>query len=176
MKILGIVFAVCGVIVLLNADFDSAVVCFALAALFLCLWYRKRKATAPINPVLAAELSEWPETFNGEALAYHYEEIKLYTPPKYQKSRPRIKAGTELEVMPEPENPYDNCAVKFTYKGKTLGYVYKGGLQDMFNDWFTYGHPFIVRFLKYGSPESVAVNVAFYRGNDKKQPVTAEQE
>lgn len=176
MKIWGIVFAVCGVFVLLNADFDSAFVCFGLAVLLIFLWYRKNKKAAPISPEQIVQFAQWPEKLQDEVLAYHYENVKLYTPPRYEKNRPRIKAGTELDVMPEPENPYDNRAVKFSYNGKTIGYVNRGRLQDMFNDWFTYGHPFIVRFLEYDSPESVAVNIAFYRGKEKKQSVSAEDE
>lgn len=34
-----------------------------------------------------------------------------------------LKAGTPLELVPEPDNPYDSEAVALRYYGAKLGYV-----------------------------------------------------
>jgi hypothetical protein len=36
-----------------------------------------------------------------------------------------LKIGSELSLVAEPDNPYDNEAVAICYKGKKLGYVPK---------------------------------------------------
>ena len=35
----------------------------------------------------------------------------------------KLKAGKKLDLVPEPDNPYDPCAMAIYRKGKKLGYV-----------------------------------------------------
>lgn len=35
----------------------------------------------------------------------------------------KLKAGKKLDLVPEPDNPYDPCAIAIKYKGTHLGYV-----------------------------------------------------
>ncbi len=35
----------------------------------------------------------------------------------------KLKVGKKLDLVPEPDNPYDPCAIAIKYKGTHLGYV-----------------------------------------------------
>lgn len=50
-----------------------------------------------------------------------------------------LKAGDALELVPEPDNPYDPGAVAFKYKGAMLGYV-PGDQSGPLSVMMHYGH------------------------------------
>lgn len=48
-------------------------------------------------------------------------------------------SGKQICFEQEPNNPYDKNAVVVLMGGKKIGYVYRGQIQDMLNDWFRKG-------------------------------------
>jgi len=45
-----------------------------------------------------------------------------------------------LDLIAEPTNPHDKCAVKVMHKGKVVGYVARGGLQQVLSMFLKAGY------------------------------------
>lgn len=72
--------------------------------------------------------------------------------------------GKEIKFVQEPENEYDDKAVAIYLGDKKLGYVYKGQIQDMINDFITRGDAVVGYINKYSKNENTATyKVGFYR-------------
>lgn len=76
-------------------------------------------------------------------LAYHYEDEKFYPPFEVvsKLDKKRLRAGASVILKPEPKNEYDNRAVALYVSGCKIGYLLKGTLQDMANDYISRGWP-----------------------------------
>lgn len=74
--------------------------------------------------------------------------------------------GEELKFIQEPENEYDSSAVSIYLDEQKLGYVYKGKIQDMINDWKRKGWYFIGIVNKY-SDMKITYKIAFYKPLEK---------
>lgn len=76
----------------------------------------------------------------GYTVKYTYDEVKIALADKFF---PIVDLQFDdlLTLKQEPENPYDSKAVAI-YRGEDqLGYLYRGRLQDMANDWLDRGDP-----------------------------------
>lgn len=75
--------------------------------------------------------------------------------------------GEDLTFSPEPENEYDNKAVAIFLDEAKVGYVYKGKIQDMLNDWIKRNDFFRGYINKINKPENfVTYKIAFYKNKD----------
>lgn len=84
----------------------------------------------------ASGLPELP----GHAIKYTYDEVQIAMSDKFF---PIVDLQFDdlLTLKQEPENTYDPQAVA-VYRGEDqLGYMYRGKLQDMVNDWIDKGRP-----------------------------------
>lgn len=70
----------------------------------------------------------------GKQLKYSYEDVELYTLPEQMPDFSKVKLYGFVDFMQEPENTYDQNAVYVMQDGIKLGYLYKGTLQNMVND------------------------------------------
>lgn len=74
------------------------------------------------------------------------------------------KGGKPLSFRQEPENLNDNKAIAIYLEGIKIGYVYRGNIQDMLNDWISRGHYFFGYINKYSVPENKATyKIGFYK-------------
>lgn len=109
------------------------------------------------NVSLPSELTQ-----NGQryVLRYSYNQVDV----AYPLSQEYASAGDWISLEPEPENPHDNRAVRLELdSGRTLGYLYKGKLQDMANDFIRRQLP-IVGIVEDDSATSILLG--FYKKED----------
>lgn len=78
-------------------------------------------------------------TNTGCQLVYRYDEVALYVPDECKVLAASTKFKTLLRLVHEPANTYDPKAVMVTIdqSGSKIGYINKGKLQDMSNDFLS---------------------------------------
>lgn len=142
-----IAFAINGII---------AIVCLAIGVITTAVGYSYLKSkvekstvvtdtkTAPIlsNVSLEDEVDIEDKTFE---LKYKYDDVAIAClgMAQYATAAENVYAGEMLEVLQEPTNPYDPKAVAISSDSGTVGYLHKGRLQDMANDYLKRGYPVI---------------------------------
>ena len=104
------------------------------------------------------------EDIEGYTLKYHYHDVEV-TSWEYI---PRdIKVGNRIICIQEPTNEADNNAVMlmFVPQRKKLGYLYRGKIQDMVNDYLSRGDKVVARlsYLSFKPEFSVKIDIAFYK-------------
>lgn len=126
-----------------------------------------------INPQEVAQRikkknNSYPEPTENHYLAYQYEDVKFF--PKAEMiakvKQKLLYSGAEIQLRQEPENEYDNRAVALYISGHQIGYMLRGTLQDMANDYIENGWPIKVTLssLKFAGDEYQGfVNYKFYR-------------
>ena len=72
--------------------------------------------------------------------------------------------GKMVKFVSEPDNPHDSGAVAILYEGTKIGYVYRGNVQDMLND-FIRRNELYGGYLNKISPEdrTATFKVGFYK-------------
>lgn len=142
---------------------------------------RRRRTAAPATQVAHEKRVEpqkapvprlhFPEDFEGKLLAYKYESVGVYVPD--------IHAAKDIEFAQvailerEPDNTYDPGAVA-VYAGSPsglvkVGYLYRGRLQSMANDWLKADEPIFCQFSQAdkqaanASKDGFKLNIAFYK-------------
>lgn len=138
---------------------------------------KKPRSKATAKKATAAARSEdalvFPYEYDGKTMAYQYEDVGVYVP--HISEIAGIKKGQTAILESEPENEYDPGAVAVyassaIYAGRMtrIGYLYRGTLQRMANDWLKRDDPIFVQFSYINTnaaiPEkdSVKVNMVFY--------------
>lgn len=93
---------------------------------------RLRRNTKP-SGVTAVSLTPG----DGHYLAYSYDDVKFYPPAEIisKVDKKILQPGSEIHLVQEPTNKYDNRAVALYISGVKIGYLLKGTLQDMANDY-----------------------------------------
>jgi hypothetical protein len=123
------------------------------------------------HPVIAPERPKQsyiiPSQLSGMALAYKYTDVDIagvkYALPNYAK----LHIGAELQFTSEPNNPYDSKAILVECNGMTLGYVHRGKLQDMINDWLKKHLPIWSCISELSADESIIkMCLAFYNESE----------
>lgn len=76
---------------------------------------------------------------HNNILSYSYSENLCFNETEYDEIIDYL--NQDIIFKQEPENPYDKNAVSVNLKsnGKKIGYVYKGKIQEMLNDWLNKG-------------------------------------
>ncbi len=87
------------------------------------------------------------------------------------------KGGAKIAFIAEPENPYDSSAISILLDGEKIGYVYRGKVQDMINDWLKRNDYFIGHINKYSIENNKATyKIGFYKPmsiyDNKRFPLT----
>lgn len=94
------------------------------------------QATRQSVPRQPTEL--WDD-YAGDDAAYSYQNVGVFVPDTSIFSRPDVTEGALVTLRQEPENKYDGQAVAVVIGRKRIGYLYRGRLQDMANDWLDRG-------------------------------------
>jgi len=106
------------------------------------------------------------ELIEGYTLKYHYKDIEIsswdYIPQD-------VKIGNRVALIQEPTNEADDKAVllMFVPQRKKFGYLYRGKIQDMTNDYINRGDKVVARlsYLKFKPYKVVKIDIAFFKKN-----------
>ena len=110
------------------------------------------------------------EQIDGYALRYLYKDVEISS---WEYIPRDIKIGNRIIFMQEPTNEYDNKAVMlmFVPQRKKLGYLYRGKMQDMVNDYINRGDKVVARlsYLTFNPCKIVKIDIGFYKKVKKKK-------
>ena len=87
------------------------------------------------------QLAEWkkpntpPAVTNGFALVYSYYDVGFYSPDDLRSIAIKVPPHKQLTLVREPENEHDSEAIAIYYEESKIGYMNKGQLRDMLNDY-----------------------------------------
>lgn len=76
-----------------------------------------------------------PRHSKGFWLAYSYTEVGFYCPDECREFASSVPPHKQLAMGREPDNKYDADAITLLYEGRKIGYMNKGKLRDMLNDY-----------------------------------------
>lgn len=105
-----------------------------------------------------------PRTRDGIPIAYEYTDVKICLIRGQEPDLTAIQVGSIIKLQQEPLNQYDNKAVMLKIGTTKIGYMYRGKLQDMAND-FLNRHKSIVAYVSKIDTISneIFMNIGFYR-------------
>lgn len=109
---------------------------------------------------------------DGHYLAYQYDDVKFYPPTEMTSkvNKKFLRPGVEVFLQQEPENKYDNRAIALYASGHQIGYMLRGTLQDMANDYIEKGWPIkaTLTSLKFvGGEYQGYISLSYYRESTK---------
>lgn len=156
----SIMFLLYGIGYLINSDvasFFSAVVIAGLLFILGYKFYNKNLKTYMNNQaVSSAEVNKpntytsniiesvhipskndiyLPNSLGGVPLAYKYRDIKLCIIRGDEPDYTKLKINDSIEFVKEPTNEYDKNAIAVVVNDTKIGYVYKGTIQSMINNY-----------------------------------------
>ena len=104
----------------------------------------------------------------GYYLSYQYDDVKFYPPQELisKVNKKVLSPGAEITLVQETRNKQDNRAVALYISMYKIGYMLRGTLQDMANDYIENGWPIkvILSDLRFVSGEYRGhINIFFYR-------------
>lgn len=105
-----------------------------------------------------------PSTAAGLPVAYHYEDVNIYTPDTLDVDLAQVDLGLRVTFRHEPNNAYDKNAVA-VYAGEwKIGYMRRGKLRDMLVDWAARQQPFWACITAVDDDErEIYLCLVFYR-------------
>ncbi len=106
------------------------------------------------------------EPIDGYTLKYHYKDVEVsswdYIPND-------VKIGNRVVLIQEPTNEADDKAVllMFVPQRRKFGYLYRGKMQDMANDYLNRGDKVVARlsYLRFKPDKVVKIDIAFFKKN-----------
>lgn len=102
-----------------------------------------------------------PISWNGLERSYSYSAVNVYMPAPQALEMPGLEIGAAVTLWQDKENQYDKKAVAIVFGGYMIGYLYRGKLQDMANDWMNTGRP-ILALVDNKAPDGLQISLAFY--------------
>lgn len=121
---------------------------------------------------VSPKFNELPEEVNGKPLAYQYtNEISVYEGLSDYASIMKyisLNIGKEIRFVKEPNNPYDEHAIKIFLDDKDIGYVHRGQTQNMINGWKKKGEP-IKAFIYDCDGQTAYYKIGFYKSGSQMQ-------
>lgn len=105
------------------------------------------------------------DVIDGAVLCYEYEESLCVLDGAFDYILGN--GGKGLMFKQEPENPHDEKAVGVYLNGAKIGYIYRGRIQDMFNDYIKRGWRVFGYLNKYSVDNKKATyKIGFYKPLD----------
>lgn len=101
-------------------------------------------------------------------LAYQYDDVKFYPPFEIvsKVNKLLLRPGVNIILRTEPKNTYDNRAVALYVAGHKIGYLLRGTLQDMANDYLSKRLPIkatLSSLTRNGNDYQGFISLSFYR-------------
>ncbi len=105
--------------------------------------------------------------------AYIYDDVKIYVMDDQTPNYDNLLFDYPISLVAEPENAYDNKAVALYQNGEKLGYLYKGVLQDMANDFIKVGLNIDAELVSHNRSENkIIVKLMFpYKGTSAAKSI-----
>ena len=129
-----------------------------------------RPAQTETKPASVRRL-HFPEDFDGKQLAYKYENVGVYVPSV--SAAEGIEYAQVAILEREPDNKFDPGAVAVYARCSgslvKIGYLYRGRIQNMANDWLKSDAPIFCQFSRAdkqdanASKDGFKINIAFYK-------------
>lgn len=99
-------------------------------------------AAVPEKPKEEAKQVTAPAVVEGRKIKYHYDRVRVFTPKELDVDFPKLSPGDTVTLIPDPKNPYDPNAVRVAHRlYQTAGYLNKGKIYEMANDYLKAGCP-----------------------------------
>lgn len=105
-----------------------------------------------------------PDRYDKWSIYKVYDDVNVCTNKNDKLDYGRLFLTGVVMLEQEPENPYDSRAVAVTQCGQKLGYIYRGNMQDMINDFMDREEPVNAWLTKIDSENNkLQIKAAFYR-------------
>ena len=118
----------------------------------------------PSSKVPQATLPKLPKQIGGIPNAYQFQEVDIAMTDKVVNDFLVFRPGDAISFIPEPTNAYDPQAIQLWSNNQLLGYVYRGKIQDMLNDFLKFGEPVHGMIFSVRTEEKkITYSVGFYR-------------
>ena len=132
---------------------------------------KKKPKTTTVISELVPHVNTALENIDGYSIRYHYEDVNIFivgdTIPEC------AEVGSKVIFLQEKDNKYDENAVLLMLvpQKKKLGYLRRGKLQDMANDYLNRGDKITARVstLFRSQTPAVYVDMVFYMKVNKKK-------
>ncbi len=123
-----------------------------------------QETTIPMQYEDTRILHALPKIHNGIPIAYEYTDVKICLIKGQEPDLTAIQVGSIIKLEQEPLNQYDNKAVMLKIGTTKIGYMYRGKLQDMAND-FLKRNEYIVAYVSKidAISNEIFMNMGFYR-------------
>lgn len=114
-----------------------------------------------------------PASIDNCKMKYHYDRVRIFTPKELAPSLASFNPGDRVSFVPEPTNPKDANAVSVVHPAGSCGYLYRGSMQEMVNDyirkeWPIYSH---IDSIDDDAHE-ITLFIAFYAPSAPSAPVS----
>lgn len=104
------------------------------------------------------------EDIEGYKLVRHYHDVEISS---WERIPNDVLVGNKVICIQEKTNPADPNAIllMFVPQRKKFGYLYRGKMQDMVNDYINRGGKVIARlsYIKFKPAKVVKIDIAFYK-------------
>ena len=101
-------------------------------------------------------------------IAYFYTDVGVYVPDVNRLNNPEAQITGAVVFAKEPNNPHDHNAVLVCQSIGPIGYLYRGNIQSMVNDWLDSGKQVFgyISYLNKSHPninkDGIKIDIAFY--------------
>lgn len=142
---------------------------FAVIYVVIMILVTKKKPTVnkpdtKVSPKSEPTEIKIPKTYDGFKLYKIYDDVDVCVIKGEEPDYGRLFLTGVVLVEQEPDNPYDDKAVVVLQCGRKLGYIYRGGLQDMINDFLDRGEPILARLVFVDAAnDKLKIKLAFYK-------------
>lgn len=113
-----------------------------------------------------SEIKSVAKPIEGYTLKHCYRHVQISSWEYIPKD---IKIGNRIVLIQEPTNEADSKAVMlmFVPQRKKLGYLYRGEMQDMANEYINNGDKVVARlsYLQFKPCKVVKIDLAFFQKN-----------
>lgn len=96
-------------------------------------------------------------------LAYSYDYVKVCIIKGQEPDITKLQIGMEVELKQEPNNQYDNKAVAILVNDEKIGYMYKGQLKDMANDFISHMKSYVFGYITEIKNNEIYLNLGYYK-------------
>lgn len=97
---------------------------------------------------------------------YSYTNVRVFTPDSLNFDSSLIEVGKCISLQTEPSNPYDKNAVAVYRMNVKVGYLYRGKLQDMANDYLHRYEDEVFGYIDSSDNRSFTIALGFYKGSN----------
>ncbi|MDR1217203.1 MAG: hypothetical protein LBJ99_01310 [Oscillospiraceae bacterium] len=123
---------------------------------------QSKAAAAPRISTSASEIM--PMSYMGKPIAYHYEKVKVVILSGQEPDFKSLNPGDIVQFAQEQTNSHDKNAVVVESGSRKLGYLYKGKMQDMVNDFINKDDAILSHIDSIDDDNGkITVYIAFYR-------------